>query len=260
MEDETEEEDVVRNRYYPMYTPSKDSREVREEEGILDLENEDLYEEEVVKEIHFTKPPFVNDNGASGSGSGCASSSNVDAKKEPVVDEDSEMSSVGETSRGDKPVHQFHDDSEVVKEIQVQFDRASESGNELAKILEVGKVPHNRKHAAYQVPLKMLNVFSTSLAVAISKNSDPPDLDVEVDLRTKSHNLPSTLHKLYIWEKKLLEEVKVEEKMRLEHEEKDRRVVDKISTQIDRLRDEELWPQQNGFIQGLTRIWNTTVR
>ncbi|GKD62665.1 pectin acetylesterase 8-like protein [Tanacetum coccineum] len=218
-----------------MYTSSRDSREVREEEGILDLENEDLYQEDVVKEIHFTKPPFVNDNGASGSGSGCASSSNVDAKKEPVVDEDSEMSSVGETSRGDKPVHQFHDDSEVVKEIQIQFDRASESGNELAKILEVGKVPHNRKHAAYQDPLKMLNVFSPSLAVAISKNSDPPDLDAEVDLRTKSHNLPSTLHKLYLWEKKLLEEVKV---------------VDKISTQIDRLRDEELWPQQNGFIQG----------
>ncbi|GKD66433.1 hypothetical protein Tco_1308541, partial [Tanacetum coccineum] len=66
-----------------MYTSSRDSREVREEEGILDLENEDLYQEDVVKEIHFTKPPFVNDNGASGSGSGCASSSNVDAKKEP---------------------------------------------------------------------------------------------------------------------------------------------------------------------------------
>lgn len=306
--------------YYPPYTPSRDSREVREEEGIPDLEEEDLYQEEVVKEIHSTKPKFVNDNGASGSGGGGgASSSNVDAKKAPVVDEDSEMSSVGdlhyrsgpsvvpeeepvefevhvvekgETSRGDKPVHQFHDDSEVVKEIQVQFDRASESGNELAKILEVGKVPHNRKHAAYQVPSKMLNVFSPSLAVAISKNSDPADLDAEVDVRTKSNNLSSTLHKLYLWEKKLLDEVKVEEKMRLEHDEKDRRlkrldekgaepqkidatrrlvrslstririaiqVVDKISEQINRLRDEELWPQLNGFIQGLTRMWRSML-
>nr|GEV44759.1 nitrate regulatory gene2 protein-like [Tanacetum cinerariifolium] len=305
--------------YYPPYTPSRDSREVREEEGIPDLEEEDLYQEEVVKEIHSTKPAFVNDKGASGSGGGGggASSSNVDAKKAPVVDDDSEMSSVGElhyrsgpsvvpeeepvefevhvvekgeTSRGGKPVHQFHDDSEVVKEIQVQFDRASESGNELAKILEVGKVPHNRKHAAYQVSSKMLNVFSPSLAVAISKHSDPADGDAEVDSRTKSHNLSSTLHKLYLWEKKLLEEVKVEEKMRLEHDEKDRRlkrldekgaeqqkidatrilvrslstririaiqVVDKISAQIDRLRDEELWPQLNGFIQGLTRMWRS---
>ena len=77
--------------------------------------------------------------------------------------------------------------------------------------------------------------------------------------------------------------------MRLEHDEKDRRlkrldekgaeqqkidatrllvrslstkikiaiqVVDKISAQIDRLRDEELWPQLNGFIQGYVLLYS----
>ncbi|KAL8228911.1 hypothetical protein R6Q57_013811 [Mikania cordata] len=322
--------------YYPPYTPSRDSREVREEEGIPDLEDEDFYQQEVVKEIHSSHPRFVDASGA-GSGGGAAGGNGgaaggggggavgggggkADSKKAAVVDDDSEKSSVvdlhyrggpsvpeeeepvefevhvvdkGETSRGEKPIHEFHNDSEVVKEIQIQFDRASESGSELAKILEVGKVPHNRKHAAYHVPSKMLNVFTPSLAAAASKNSDPANLDVDVELRTRSKNLSSTLHKLYLWEKKLFEEVKVEEKMRLLHDEKDVKlkrldergaeqhkvdttralvrslstkiriaiqVVDKISEQINKLRDEELWPQLNEFIQGLTRMWKSMLK
>lgn len=60
------------------------------------------------------------------------------------------------------------------------------------------------------VPSKMLNVFSPSLAAAAgSKTADPANLEVDVELRTRSKNLSSTLHKLYIWEKKLFEEVKV---------------------------------------------------
>ncbi|XP_076912947.1 uncharacterized protein LOC143571375 [Bidens hawaiensis] len=298
--------------YYPPYTPSRDSREVREEEGIPELEDEDYIQQEVVKEIHSLNPKFFDGHRGVGGGGG-----NVDSKKPVVVDDESEESSVidlhyrsgpsvpeeeepvefevhvvdkGETSRTEKPLHEFHNDSEVVKEIQIQFDRASESGNELAKILEVGKVPHNRKHAAYQVPSKMLNKFSPSLAAAALKASDPADVDVE--LRTRSKNLSSTLHKLYLWEKKLFEEVKVEEKMRLLHDEKDMKlkrldekgaeqhkvdatralvrslstkiriaiqVVDKISEQINKLRDEELWPQLNEFIQGLTRMWRSML-
>lgn len=90
----------------------------------------------------------------------------------------------------------------------------------------------------------------------------------------------------------MFEEVKIEEKMRLLHEEKNRRlkrldekgaephkvdatrtlvrslstkiriaiqVVDKISEQINRLRDDELWPQLNDFIQGLTRMWRSML-
>ena len=51
----------------------------------------------------------------------------------------------------------------------------------------------------------MLNVFTPSLAL----ESADPALDTDVDLLTKSKNLSSTLHKLYLWEKKLFDEVKV---------------------------------------------------
>lgn len=173
--------------YYPPFTPSQDLREVREAEGIPDLEEEeDFYQEEVVKEIHSSVPKFVDGGGGSGSGrGGGGGGGNLDSKEGVVVDDESDESSVselhyrsgphivpeeeepmefevhvvekGETSRGQKPVNEFHSDSEVVKEIQVQFDRAAESGNVIAKILEVGKVPHNRKHAAYQGLIFILN-------------------------------------------------------------------------------------------------------
>ncbi|KAM0007533.1 hypothetical protein Hdeb2414_s0139g00810401 [Helianthus debilis subsp. tardiflorus] len=308
------------NIYYPPYTPSLDSRDVREEEGIPDLEDEDmLYQQEVVKEVHGNQK-FVDSGGGSGGGggedggggggekkggvgdegngeragaSGAAdvhyrSVPNVVAKEEDPVEYEVHVVDKEVVEDQKKPLV-YNSDSEVVKEIQTQFYRASESGGELAKILEVGKVPHNRKHNAYQVPSKMLNGFTPLLALA---PADPANLDVDVDLLTKSKNLSSTLHKLYLWEKKLFDEVKIEEKMRVLHEEKKLRlvrldekgaehhkvdatrtlirslstkiriaiqVVDKIAQKINTLRDEELWPQLNDFIEGLTKMWRSML-
>nr|XP_043613986.1 protein ALTERED PHOSPHATE STARVATION RESPONSE 1-like [Erigeron canadensis] len=298
--------------YESFYPSSLDLREVREEEGIPDLEdvefdpnehNEEVLEEVVVKQVHgyekFVDLSNMNNNGESSSGN---------AKDDEKTGEDDTPNVVGNVENNDSTVEYevhvvdkqevvdsqkkslvFDDDSDVVKEVCSQFGRASEFGNELAKILEVGKLPHNRKHVAYQVPSKMLNVFTPSLA---QSSADPANLDMDVDLSTKSKNLSSTLHKLYLWEKKLFDEVKIEEKMRLLHVEKKRRlsrldekgaeqhkidatrtfvrslstkiriaiqVVDKISEKINSLRDEELWPQLNDFIEGLTVMWRSML-
>ncbi|KAL0412352.1 UNVERIFIED_CONTAM: protein ROLLING AND ERECT LEAF 2 [Sesamum radiatum] len=303
-------------RDYPAYTPSHDSREVREEEGIPELEDED---DEVVKEVlgdqkfvdsarnSHSKPGarqedarVVNDadlqhraRPSAGMGSDPVEYE-VYMMHKNAVDAEKRSNDRGNTT-GFKPRGGFKGDAEVVKEIQVQFERASESGSELSKFLEVGKLPYKQKHSSHRVSPKILHLPVASLQPSVSKSSDnvdPAFLDVGEDVELRSKNLSSTLHKLYLWEKKLYEEVKVEEKMRVLHERKSRKlkrldeggaeankvdatrtlvrslstkikiaiqVVDKISVRINSLRDEELWPQLNDFIQGLTRMFKSML-
>ncbi|CAK9177905.1 unnamed protein product [Ilex paraguariensis] len=318
--------------YYPAYTPSRDSRELREEEGIPDLEDED-FEHEVVKEVHGDQK-FVHDVGGRTSGGGNYSKAVVDddggkakdsellyrtrpsvsQENDPmeyevhmvdkkVVDTEERPGGLGNVA-GFKPPGGFKGDFEIVREIQVQFERASESGHELAKMLEAGKLPVNRKHAAYQAS-KFLYAITPPLSIGLSQPStskeagpssidkaDPSHLDFDENVELMSKNISSTLQKLHLWEKKLYEEVKVEEKMRVLHERKNRKlkrldergveahkvdatrtlvrslstkiriaiqVVDKISVKINKLRDEELWPQLNELSQGLMRMWKSML-
>ncbi|MCD9644201.1 hypothetical protein HAX54_032349 [Datura stramonium] len=237
---------------YPVYTPSRDSREVREEEGIPDLEDED-FEHEVVKEVHEDKA-FVDERAG-------GSYSKAVEENENEKAADSEPIHQSRPSTSTRMTWLSMSDSDIVKEIQVQFERASESGNELAKLLEVGKLP------------------TTNAAIEIA---DHAILDVEGDISSLPRNISSTLQKLYLWEKKLFEEVKKEEKIRVLHERKSRKLkqldekgaeshkvdmtrklvislsskiriaiqlVDKVSEKINKLRDEELG-QLNELIQG----------
>ncbi|KAL8521225.1 hypothetical protein ACS0TY_011676 [Phlomoides rotata] len=303
-------------KYYPAYTPSRDSREVREEEGIPDLEDE---EEEIVKEVHgdqkymdsgrssYSKPGAMEEDARGANDAelqykarpsvGMESDAveyEVHVVEKKVVDAEERSKDRGNAA-GFKPRGGFKGDPDVVREIQVQFERASESGSELSRFLEVGKLPYKRKNGG-NVTSKLLHLPMVSSQPSTSRSSDSNDtallekINQELDLRSK--HLSSTLHKLHIWEKKLYDEVKVEEKMRVDHERKSRKlkrmdekgsephkidatrilvrslstkiriaiqVVDKISVKINNLRDDELWPQLNEFIQGLTRMWKSML-
>ncbi|KAH6787909.1 DNA-directed RNA polymerase subunit beta [Perilla frutescens var. hirtella] len=303
------------DKFYPAYTPSRDSREVREEEGIPDLEDE---EDEVVKEVHGHQK-FAESGSSSYSKPGVSEEDargvneaelqyrvrpSVGMETDPVeyevhmvdkkvVDAEERLKDRGNAA-GFKP-RGFKADSEVMREIQLQFERASESGSEFAKFLEVGKLPYKKKHGGNHVSSKLLHLPLVSSQPSTSKSSDSADpaiLDTNQEVELRSKNLSSTLHKLFLWEKKLYDEVKVEEKMRVLHEQKARKlkrldekgaeahkvdatrtlvrslstkiriaiqVVDKISVKINTLRDEELWPQLNEFIQGLTRMWKSML-
>ncbi|OWM84006.1 hypothetical protein CDL15_Pgr004437 [Punica granatum] len=320
------------DRHYSPYTPSRDSREVREEEGIPDLEDEG-YQHEVVKKVHgnqkisdagnysnagnYSKAVAVDDPedreangkpqmyragpGPAAEGSGAEYEVHVVDKK--VVDDDGERQRSEERPESAGRPKGFRGVFDAVKEIKIQFERASEAGNEIAKMLEAGKLPYRRKH---QVTPKMVQVVtppssvlsskaSTSTTTSTTTSTDPSSssevsgpASVDEDVGMRSGNLSSSLHKLYLWEKKLYNEVKAEEKMRVNHDRKvqklmrlDQRgaeatkvdatrtlirnlstkiriaiqVVDKISVTINKIRDEELWPQLNELIEGLTRMW-----
>ncbi|XP_013630207.1 PREDICTED: uncharacterized protein LOC106336040 isoform X1 [Brassica oleracea var. oleracea] len=297
--------------YHPSYTPSRDSRELREEEGIPELEEDDDSQYEVVKEVHggdnqptpavvyreesdspsLSPRLSVDKSGASASGGGAAMyqtrpSVSVEKKGveyevhvvEKTVDENGGNESNATATRGGEGGGVPRAVPEVAKEIENQFLKAAESGSEIAKLLEVGKRPYGRKHAA-----------SSKLLHGSTDVAEPPTYaDIEEELASRQRNLSSTLHKLHLWEKKLYREVKAEEKLRVAHEKKVRKlkrldergaeankvdttrklvrdmntkiriaiqVVDKISVTINKIRDEDLWPQLNALIQGLTRMW-----
>ncbi|KAJ0241890.1 DNA-directed RNA polymerase subunit beta [Hirschfeldia incana] len=308
---------------YAPYSLTQDSREVREEEGIPDLEDDDFHRE-VVKEVHG-KEKLVSGGKAP-----------VDDKEEPprgqaslfqtrpsVSVEKGEKEEVHVVEKkvlesGEEEVVRRRSNAaprggggvrrgvpEVAKEIEAQFLRAAESGSEIAVMLEVGKHPHARKHGA--ASSKMTQEATSSPSVVSSSQPStskkakasssaaaaaPTYADIEAELALRSRNLSSTLHKLHLWEKKLYEEVKAEEKLRLLHERKLRKlkrmdergtdapkvdstrkfvrnlstkiriaiqVVDKVSVTINKIRDEELWLQLNQLIQGLSRMWKSML-
>ncbi|KAL6561021.1 hypothetical protein OROGR_003811 [Orobanche gracilis] len=291
--------DSFENNFPALNAPSHDvSNRVRDEEGIPDLEDE--RDDEVVKNVHgdqkLVDGKRRNKSKPLGDDSRVADD---DMDLEHIVFNNATDAMDTSKIRGNanefKRRGVFNGDSEVVKEIRVQFERASDFGNELAKFLEVGKLPYEWKRNSHNVASKILHLPAVFLQRSMSKRSDNGDhvvLNVDQDVGLRSKNLSSTLHKLYLWETKLYEEVKVEEKMRILHEQKSRKmkrmdergsegqkveaarssvrslsskikiaiqVVDKISVKINTLRDEELWPQLNEFIYGLTKMWKSML-
>ncbi|KAJ6921016.1 protein ALTERED PHOSPHATEARVATION RESPONSE 1-like [Populus alba x Populus x berolinensis] len=178
---------------------------------------------------------------------------------------------------------------EIMKEVEVLFDRAAESGNEVLKILDAGKFRYYSKNSVYKgVSSKTLQTVSPSF---LEKNGSVHGGFGE-DLGIFSVNVSSTLRKLCLWEKKLYDEVKAEEKLRIIHAKNCRQmnnldekgadankvnstrsllrmlstkikvaiqVIDKISTTINKLRDEELWPLISNLIEKLLSMWKVML-
>ncbi|XP_020219753.1 nitrate regulatory gene2 protein [Cajanus cajan] len=177
--------------------------------------------------------------------------------------------------------------SEAVKEIQILFERASDSGNAILEMLDVGKLRYHRKIDLNPVSCKMMHVFTPSSSPRVGRMGSGYE-GISSDKDLSYANLCSTLKKLCMWEKKLYHEVKAEEKLRMLHQKKCKQlrcmkqkdadaqkidsvqtfirilatkmkmsiqVVDKISITISKLREEELWPQINRFILTFLGMW-----
>uniref|UniRef100_A0ACD5XUS9 Uncharacterized protein n=1 Tax=Avena sativa TaxID=4498 RepID=A0ACD5XUS9_AVESA len=286
------------------YTPSRSSKDVREEEGIPDLEDEDM---EVVKEAYGDeKHPTKGYNGkgkaakeegrsstgdempresksSEASSSGSSLEHDVHVVEKSVVGEQVQRSDARQHVAGLPPTGSektYIDDNEVVLEIKAQFERASDSAGEVSKMLEVGKMPYYQKSSGFKVSAMMICGIPTM---------EEEFLRFEEDKAMGCGNLSSTLQKLYMWERKLLQEVKAEEDERLKYDRKREKlkmldqkgaeaekiiatekeirklstrisiaiqVVNTISGKISKLRDEELWPQTCELIQGLMRMWD----
>lgn len=181
--------------------------------------------------------------------------------------------------------------SEAMREIHALFDKASDSGNEVSKLFEIRVFRYEKVAVNQAVSFKVLNAITPSLPRRSMEKFSPlmkkigPDHDA---VGLTSGNISSTLEKLCMWEKKLYNEVKAEEKLLTTHEKKCKQlkrmnergaeaykvdstqslisdlstkmkisiqVVDRISITINEMRDEELREQINKLILGLRGMW-----
>ncbi|OAY32059.2 protein ALTERED PHOSPHATE STARVATION RESPONSE 1 [Manihot esculenta] len=195
--------------------------------------------------------------------------------------------------------------AEVIKDLEYQFTIACDSAKEVSALLESGKsqyAPMSNELTA----IKMLNPValfrsassrSSSSRHFINSSSSrdegyesSSDFSEESCILSGSHQ--SVLDRLYVWEKKLYDEVKSGERVRIAYEKKQMQlrnqdvkgeepsVVDKtgvairdlytqlqvsihsaeaVSKRIEALRDEELQPQLLELVQGLARMWKVMV-
>ncbi|KAL1210575.1 Protein ALTERED PHOSPHATE STARVATION RESPONSE 1 [Cardamine amara subsp. amara] len=288
-------------------------RRVREEEGIPDLE-----EDEYVRfEDHHNVQETENCNGGK-----------VDQEAENERDknciETQEQQSV-EVSRGEATGHVLGvttDDAkgetlgftvylkrrptsmaEVIKDLEDQFAIICIAGKEVSGLLEASRAQYTS--SSELSAMKMLNplalfrsngssrsssssrfLISSSGGSRESEFESSSDFSEESCMISGSHQ--STLDRLYAWEKKLYDEVKSGERIRIAYENKclvlrnqdvkgvDSSVVDKtratirdlhtqikisihsiesISKRIETLRDQELLPQLLELLQGLAQMW-----
>ncbi|CAD6333763.1 unnamed protein product [Miscanthus lutarioriparius] len=153
-------------------------------------------------------------------------------KVRKVSSEDHSSIVVGE----DEPLPEFtgtRDVAEVVEEIKEQFKSVAACGDDVARILEVGRMRYRSRNRILRLVFsRMMGTF----ALLFSSISEPPvksleqsainsskgsqnsgkrfDLPSDVELNT----LSATMDRLYVWEKRLHKEIMEEEKLRITYD------------------------------------------
>ncbi|KAL5549355.1 hypothetical protein UlMin_004586 [Ulmus minor] len=194
--------------------------------------------------------------------------------------------------------------AEVIKELDDQFIVVCSAANEVSAMLEASKAHYSSTSSSELTVKKMLNpvalirsassrssssrflMNSSSSSKEEGGDESTSDFSEEACMFSGSHQ--STLDRLYAWEKKLYDEVKSGEKVRIAYEKKCNQLrnqdvkgddpssvektrvvirdlhtqikvsihsVEAISKRIETLRDEELQPQLLELVTGLSRMW-----
>ncbi|KAK4267908.1 hypothetical protein QN277_024630 [Acacia crassicarpa] len=193
-----------------------------------------------------------------------------------------------------KMVVRHKDLKEIVEAIKENFDKAAMAGDQISEFLEISRAQLDR---SFRQLRKTVYHSSSILSNLSSSWTSKPPLAVKYQLDTVSLDEPggpkslcSTLERLLAWEKKLYEEVKAREGVKIEHEKKlsalqsqeykgedeaktsktkasikrlqsliivTSQAVSTTSTAIIGLRDSDLVPQLVQFCHGLMYMWRS---
>uniref|UniRef100_A0A1J3GC52 DUF632 domain-containing protein n=1 Tax=Noccaea caerulescens TaxID=107243 RepID=A0A1J3GC52_NOCCA len=198
------------------------------------------------------------------------------------------------TSSDTKLVVKHKDLKEILDAVQDYFDKAASAGDQVSAMLEIGRAELDRsfsklRKTVYHSSSVLSNLsanWTSKPPLAVKYKLDASTLDEEGGLKS----LCSTLDRILAWEKKLYEEVKAREGVKIEHEKKlsalqsqeykggDDSKLDKTKTCITRLqsliivtseavlttssailrlRDTDLVPQLVELCHGLMYMWKS---
>uniref|UniRef100_A0A0A8Y787 DUF632 domain-containing protein n=1 Tax=Arundo donax TaxID=35708 RepID=A0A0A8Y787_ARUDO len=268
----------------------EEMRAVREREGIPELEEAEEEEDEGAKAVAADSPKTEASLGV--------------AKQEEPKDA-GEMAA----NNGGLEVAMAQPGRELLaalKEVEELFARAAEAGKEVSGMLEAAtRVPELKENSSkiihaitwHRSPSSVSSSYRSELGASSNSLSwtDKSETKNEIfedygGMKSGSHS--QTLGRLYAWEKKLYEEVKVIDQIRLNYEKKciqlrnqdakgselrsaektrttvrdlytriwvSLRTAESISDRIQKLRDEELQPQLVELLQGFTKSWKIMV-
>lgn len=178
----------------------------------------------------------------------------------------------------------------IFRELDDQFLKASESAHEVSKMLEANRLHYhsnfadNRGHIDHSA--RVMRVITWNRSFRGLSNIDDTKDDFDSD-ENETH--ATVLDKLLAWEKKLYDEVKAGEIMKFEYQRKvaslnkkkergsnsealektkaavshlhtryivDMQSLDSTVSEINRLRDQELYPKLRELVDGLATMWD----
>ncbi|XP_059642681.1 protein ALTERED PHOSPHATE STARVATION RESPONSE 1 [Cornus florida] len=126
--------------------------------------------------------------------------------------------------------HRAQDFQSSIKDIEQGFFRASESGKEISRMLEVNKLRFGYSEAK-EPPQHVIKVIdwnrstssrssssSNPIATVAKENNDDSGNDLADEFGMIAGSNSSTLDRLYAWERKLFDEVKASESVRKEYD------------------------------------------
>ncbi|XP_027368759.1 nitrate regulatory gene2 protein-like [Abrus precatorius] len=298
-EDETEQEDIADKRNVAEERTKIDINSSKEEVMVEDVNEEEEEEEEEGTDVVETRTAHeVSDSQANGSECFQVSKAQTTGQELEVGNQEAQEETPGFTVYVNRRPTSM---AEVIRDLDAQFTIVCNAANDLSSLLEAKKAQYLSTSNELSAS-KLLNPVALFRSASSHSSSSrflmnssstgdegfegTDDLSEENCSFAVSHQ--STLDRLYAWEKKLYEEVKSGERVRIAYEKKCQQLrnhdvngeepsyvdktratirdlqtqltvsihsVEAISRRIETLRDEELHPQLHQLMQGLAKMW-----
>ncbi|KAL6884651.1 hypothetical protein ACP4OV_010587 [Aristida adscensionis] len=184
---------------------------------------------------------------------------------------------------------------QIVTQLDDHFLKASESAQDVSKKLEATRMHYHSNHADSRGHIdhstKIMHVITWNRSFKNLPDHDDLNGNFEIDERYETH--AAVLDRMLAWEKKLYDEVKAGELMKIDYQKKvallhkqkrrgvkletlektkaavshlhtryivDMQSMDSTVSEINRLRDKQLYPKLVDLVEGMAKMWNAMHR